>query len=469
MMNKTQRWFTLVELIVVITILAILGTIGFISLANYSKEARDAKRMQDIKSLLTKLNIENVKGTPYSDMIIKIEEYPKEIWWNDNMVKRWIVDFEYLRENRTNFLDPEFGVDYDFATAIWTALYQWEDISYNFIEGRYWSEKDGGQVIMWNYYKLKESDTETLFSGALVPTPWIWWDSWWNTPSWPEEWDTRDNQECTWKPTDAVWNTTGEITQTYTSWDWLPSTDWVYGEIASTTECIFKCPTWKIYNLWNNTCDNPPKWVTTVWTDLIVSDWTNYIVIQEKNIWATVAWTSSSSRWSYYQWWRNSTSFTAQTASPYDWQSPQNDNSWWGASDTRTTTATNYDNLRKGPCPPWYHVPSTYEWKKLFMYWFSYRWQPAACNASVNICYFTWNASYSNFQADLKIPAAWYYQYTSKASLVNWTSHWAYWASSVNGTRAYSMTISNTSWYVIPQDATSWYRAMAFPIRCFKN
>ncbi|MDR1945516.1 MAG: type II secretion system GspH family protein [Candidatus Peribacteria bacterium] len=58
---QAKKAFTLVELIVVITILAILATISFITLQGFTSQARDAKRVSDIRSLISKIEIENTK------------------------------------------------------------------------------------------------------------------------------------------------------------------------------------------------------------------------------------------------------------------------------------------------------------------------------------------------------------------------------------------------------------------------
>lgn len=61
MSKKVNQWFTLVELIVVITILAILWTIAFISLWWYSRNARDSARMSDISSIISVLEMYQLK------------------------------------------------------------------------------------------------------------------------------------------------------------------------------------------------------------------------------------------------------------------------------------------------------------------------------------------------------------------------------------------------------------------------
>ena len=63
MRNKSQKAFTLVELIVVITILAILGTIAFISLQWYSANARDSVRIANLTNMSKGLSILVVKDS----------------------------------------------------------------------------------------------------------------------------------------------------------------------------------------------------------------------------------------------------------------------------------------------------------------------------------------------------------------------------------------------------------------------
>lgn len=72
-MRKTQKGFTLVELIVVITILAILGTIAFISLGSYTADARNAKRTEGIGKLASAVDNGTISGTPIMAFVIGTE------------------------------------------------------------------------------------------------------------------------------------------------------------------------------------------------------------------------------------------------------------------------------------------------------------------------------------------------------------------------------------------------------------
>lgn len=63
-MDKTNNWFTLVELIVVITILAVLATVWFISFQWYSSLSRDSLRLSDIKSIQKWFNLKLTQSEP---------------------------------------------------------------------------------------------------------------------------------------------------------------------------------------------------------------------------------------------------------------------------------------------------------------------------------------------------------------------------------------------------------------------
>lgn len=206
-MKKNKNAFTLVELIVVIIILAILWTIAFISLQWYSMEARDSKRVSDVRSLLTKINIESAKWVDYSKMILPsswstLQVNSIRINWEDRTSNQWIVNFEFLKEDSKSFKDPSNQYqDYPMAYAQW-AVWSWTTrIPYKFVEMATISEKEWQAVIMWNYYKLNPSDSPSLFinpdnlavenGNNILPynpwiTPWQSWgsSSWWEAPEW---------------------------------------------------------------------------------------------------------------------------------------------------------------------------------------------------------------------------------------------------------------------------------------------
>ena len=136
------------------------------------------------------------------------------------------------------------------------------------------------------------------------------------------------------------------------------------------------------------------------------SDGTKYILM-DRNLWATDVWnygeseTSAAKNGKYYQWWNNYgfpasnsngnpypyTSGTPVDASwywpgnyyssatfiltDYRWDAAGNANLWWWNWDLYTYNAS-YDwsstteEGRQWPCPSWYHVPSTREWRAIY-------------------------------------------------------------------------------------------------------
>ena len=259
------------------------------------------------------------------------------------------------------------------------------------------------------------------------------------------------------------------------------------------------------------------NWTITVYSQ----DYSYWITIQDKNLWASEVWTWESSYWDFYQWWNNnwnpsnsiiSTDLLVRN-SGYDnkwynwtnnwfiklwnWSSYTNtnydiwadnelhDNVWWGGNDneeqenivkwydTVNHVVTNPDN-RQWPCPEWYHVPSAWEWQELMMLW---------CNANSGICdssaiktntntartnYLNKSGIWTAFSNDLQLPLAGGRDYGDGAVYVQGDSA-DYWSSSPRGG-----SIPNGAWslrfdsnYVIPSDSSD--RAIGRSLRCFKN
>ena len=132
------------------------------------------------------------------------------------------------------------------------------------------------------------------------------------------------------------------------------------------------------------------------------SDGTKYILM-DRNLWATDVWnygeseTSAAKNGKYYQWWNNYgfsasngnwnpypyTSNMSVDASwywpgnyyssatfiliDYRWDDADNANLWWWNWDTATADwPSTTEEGRQWPCPSWYHVPSTREWKAIY-------------------------------------------------------------------------------------------------------
>jgi prepilin-type N-terminal cleavage/methylation domain-containing protein len=128
-MNKKNRAFTLVELIVVITILAILWTIAFISLQGYSRDARNAKIWQDLNNLSSKIAVLIADGTITVDdnkITPSLEDDTVNtcVWSRlydntDNVTGKWI-NFEKIQEQASSFTYPNGTGCYPIHTRTWS-------------------------------------------------------------------------------------------------------------------------------------------------------------------------------------------------------------------------------------------------------------------------------------------------------------------------------------------------------------
>lgn len=171
---------------------------------------------------------------------------------------------------------------------------------------------------------------------------------------------------------------------------------------------------------------SPEQWLIS-----LSSDWTNWITIADKNLWATVVYNQGDTKseancGKYYQWWNNygfyswmSFNWNQVDASNYwpwnyyndstyrrvnNWENSGNLNLWWDTTDTVSA--------RQGPCDSWFHVPGRTEMNNFkdiaetLRNWWNY------------LDFYCWL---------LHIPLAWYKD-------IYWTtqtsgSYWWYWSS----------------------------------------
>jgi prepilin-type N-terminal cleavage/methylation domain-containing protein len=172
----TKKAFSLVELIVVIVILAILWTISFIALQGYSIDARDTKRLSDVKSLLSKINVEQTMWIPLEELMDEDKKENKlTINWKSNIPwYQWVVNYNTILENSDSFKDPSNNQDYPFAYSYWTIEYDWKVQSYNFVQLAYVSERERVTKLVWNYFQFQDwTDSPSLFTHS--------WTTWENT------------------------------------------------------------------------------------------------------------------------------------------------------------------------------------------------------------------------------------------------------------------------------------------------
>lgn len=429
-----KKAFTLVELIVVITILVILWAISFISLSWYSKEARDAKRDTDVSSLLSKMNIENARWTQYIDMLEETETYELLINWDLKESTIWVLNFELLKENRENFLDPTTKQDYIFATAKWES--DWE--TYNFIQWKYLSEKENIEVIKWNYYKFQEKDAPNLFVWDYIEpeTNYVWnYTDFWvcskTNPNILNEWNNDCTASCWWwietrNCTEAEWIKTREITCVNTntneivsndlcdekSKEWLTiecKTELCWKEWYETTRecnaqaCAVNAECWSANNLASyaqptqNLCSN---WVipaiTWTWPWTWQCEWEHWWSPKDCQAPLKVDWTCWSSNWLAFK-----ITPTDNLCTTWVLSSVVNINWWyqwicdwknWWLSATCTAVYQPKDWL---PLTNYKFADTTYPWcdTRDLLFW---EYVFASCNLWTNIAWVT-SASYGSF------------------------------------------------------------------------
>ena len=259
---------------------------------------------------------------------------------------------------------------------------------------------------------------------------------------------------------------------------------------------------------------------TASWTITVYSqDYSYWITIQEKNLWATDVWDYGY----YYQWWNNNWNpwnsaistdllvwnsgydnkwynwtnnwfiklwnWSSYTNTNYDiWADNElHDNVWWGGNDNeeQENIVKWYDTVnhvatnvawRQWPCPEWYHVPSAWEWQELMMLW---------CNANPDICSWsvikTQNGEYAwanslqeedwiiwlAFFTDLQLPRAGSRYYRDGA--VDQGNNGSYWSSSPRGGSDPELAwLLYFDWDGVDPSISS-RRAYGQSLRCFKN
>jgi hypothetical protein len=232
------------------------------------------------------------------------------------------------------------------------------------------------------------------------------------------------------------------------------------------------------------------------WKNIIVRNWNGSgFTIMDRNLWAVNAYTwneNSSVQWNYYQWWNNYWFSSSETLSdtstgqvstldnwPWNyyfsstfiygnnnWSSNQNNNLWWWEWDTLTSNWTWTNINRQWPCADWYHVPSTLEWHWLFQAWCKYRWWTNCVVSDWNSLSWSslwWNATFTNFQSDLKLPFAGYRNWEA-GSVYSQGTEGLYWSSSSSAS-VYYLHFNSSEIY--PQYGN--YHAYGMSARCFRN
>ncbi len=153
-MQKINKGFTLVELIVVITILAILWTIAFISLQWYSSEARDSKRISDLWQIRTGLQLQKAR-----EWEMLIPDSFVNIWsWTTNYLIQWYawtwtLNTIRVSDNAKDPLDSEYytyTVNSNKTKFQLMALLENETLVKNIVPKTFANYENRYPYIIWN-------------------------------------------------------------------------------------------------------------------------------------------------------------------------------------------------------------------------------------------------------------------------------------------------------------------------------
>lgn len=197
-----------------------------------------------------------------------------------------------------------------------------------------------------------------------------------------------------------------------------------------------------LYQWWNN------YWFPAQWD--LAQQWVFIITSQvPKNIWSV--WVPSNyASGTYYS---NAGSHTSWMGS-----SSKTDWIWWWTWDTTTANGVGTTSeARQWPCPIWYHVPSTLEWKNIFIDW-----------SGVNVWLNVLNDTIYKFSEDLLLPPVWR-RAENGALDPKFSSAMSYWSSSPDSTNAIraAWIYLKTNDAIQPQQSD--WRARARSLRCVKN
>lgn len=213
---------------------------------------------------------------------------------------------------------------------------------------------------------------------------------------------------------------------------------------------------------------SPEQWLIS-----LSSDWSTWITIADKNLWATQVYNDGDTLdeancWKFYQRWNiywfpynwtfsstttrtdagnywpwnyySSSTFIYRSSSPFNWDTSGNGDLWWW------TTGTN--EAMQWPCDSWFHIPTSTELSNI--------------TTIMSSLWLTLN--WNTLKTYLLLPLAWQISYNTWWYNNKWTI-WVLWASN-----AYSAT----DWYRMSFDSSDIYHGSIYKtnwqnIRPFAN
>jgi prepilin-type N-terminal cleavage/methylation domain-containing protein len=109
-MKKTNKAFTLVELLVVITIIAILWVVAYTSFWWATDKAKSAAKMQNVNAIVTSLSQYKVEKWFYP----WVADNTNNVWW-----------YTSLNASKTNTTNISSDADWKLTAAWWTITWNW--------------------------------------------------------------------------------------------------------------------------------------------------------------------------------------------------------------------------------------------------------------------------------------------------------------------------------------------------------
>jgi prepilin-type N-terminal cleavage/methylation domain-containing protein len=177
-MTKSNKAFSLVELIVVITILAVLATLWFLSYQWESQNATNSKILYDVRNLTSAIEIKLSRWEEISDLVLNnrmlenwvntwatINSWAYILWNLEYSV--WYPDYQKLKINWDDF---KYIENWEEKEYIYAYIKTPKKLYYEFaweIKQLDWKYQ---AVIKWNYFSKISTDAKWLVSEKLYDT-----------------------------------------------------------------------------------------------------------------------------------------------------------------------------------------------------------------------------------------------------------------------------------------------------------
>ena len=350
----------------------------------------------------------------YEDSLINPEDVDYQP--KDAVNISWYLVWEDLTRYQGDIKDQK--MEGHWIITYWDYYYSWE--WKNNVRNWFWEFQWKGFRYVWNFRNWKPDWFWVYTSKNETYTwEWLWWKRHWTWEISTEEfyfsWLWKFDEPSKWKIIYTNWTNyewefehnlfegQGKLTLTSNDvYEWnfnYWEIDW-YGELTTANWEVYS---WKweegflsgqdvLIKDWKVMIASKIDVIENQWNDtIVITDWVDTLTIMNKNIWASEVWTWETSYGSYFKWWNNTAFNSLDT---------------WDSKDFIKAGTWVWEEKDQGPCPKWYHIPSTNEWNWLISLW----------RLKNNISYFS-SGDVKNFMDTFKLPYAWYrYWFTA----INW-------------------------------------------------